>query len=79
MKVVKAIVNHITNRGSNRPKVKSRAAILLQKKLQRDVEAQRTMDYLKDKWGNRYDYNPSNSNSLWCSCHIRGRCWTISK
>lgn len=50
MKVVKAIVNHITNRGNNRPKIKSRAAILLQKKLQRDVEAQRTMDYLKDKW-----------------------------
>ena len=61
MKVVKAIVNHITNRGSNRPKVKSRAAILLQKKLQRDVEAQRTMDYLKDKWGNRYE-NTSHYN-----------------
>lgn len=48
MKVIKAFISHIT-KGNNKPKVKSRVAILLQKKLQRDVEAQRAMDYLKDK------------------------------
>lgn len=48
MKIIKAIESHII-KGNDKPKVKSRAAILLQKKLQRDVEAQRTMDYLKDK------------------------------
>lgn len=48
MKVIKAFISNIIT-GNNKPKVKSRAAILLQKKLQRDVEAQRAMDYLKDK------------------------------
>lgn len=47
MKIIKAFVS--TSESTTKLDIKSRVAKSLQKRLQRDVEAQRAMDYLKDK------------------------------